>query len=628
MTEQETPRASEPQLTVWQRATLADVAAVDFESPIAGSTAADCRSLSEHYRKVVRPGGEGDEVADSAAIRVYDMLWALTGMDFKPKEPNEPFGPMMVLADGSRSAIPSDFRGAPLEVVAHMAERATNPVLRARLSDACWLIDRKRATLATLAISSYVDVVRLVDQKMLSFEFCEPAEDQSISHDTCDLLRRALQIAYAIGWEKQEAVATRALTKELRRRASAKDALISMLWFSELDMDFGVSDPAEIAADVDRVLKNGKQNEVYVNVANDLWSAAARGYHLAKKDDDKNRCLSQAAECLVEEAERQKHSAMAASHWLSMAIRALHGIPGKKSRRTELRHRLIDVQAHIPEEMSVFSQKLDIEEIAERVQNVISKATLLDKFLVLADIARSPDPAGLRDAAVKTIAKHPLSFLFGGVHLDSEGKVVHRTEGGLGENEGAIEGQIAQAESFRRTYVVGGKIEPARLSIVERHLVSEDIFVSLLKHSPFVPPDLLVTFSRGFARFFQGDFIGATYILTPLLENSLRHVLKSHGHEVANFDDAVGTQEDKTISALFEQMRPELEAIFSKSIIADIDHVFLKKPGPSLRHAMAHGLLQDGSAYTADVVYACWLIYRLCFIPLFGRKNGIEIIGA
>src|SRR4029077_18984224 len=31
---------------------------------------------------------------------------------------------------------------------------------------------------------------------------------------------------------------------------------------------------------------------------------------------------------------------------------------------------------------------------------------------------------------------------------------------------------------------------------------------------------------RAFLRFFQGDFASAVYILTPLLENSLRHVLK------------------------------------------------------------------------------------------------------
>jgi len=37
-----------------------------------------------------------------------------------------------------------------------------------------------------------------------------------------------------------------------------------------------------------------------------------------------------------------------------------------------------------------------------------------------------------------------------------------------------------------------------------------------------VPNDLVQSFARGFTRFFQSDFTSALYILTPLLENSLR----------------------------------------------------------------------------------------------------------
>jgi hypothetical protein len=92
-------------------------------------------------------------------------------------------------------------------------------------------------------------------------------------------------------------------------------------------------------------------------------------YHLAKKDEDKYRCQSEAAERFVAEAEADlagPNSAMLASHKLSSAIAQLHGIPGKKDRRKELQHRLIEVQARISEEMSTFSHKLDLREIAEK----------------------------------------------------------------------------------------------------------------------------------------------------------------------------------------------------------------------------------------------------------------------
>jgi hypothetical protein len=60
----------------------------------------------------------------------------------------------------------------------------------------------------------------------------------------------------------------------------------------------------------------------------------------------------------------------------------------------------------------------------------------------------------------------------------------------------------------------------------------------------------------------------------------LRHVLKSHGNDVTKFDDAKLTQEDHTISSLFEQMRAELISVFGNAIVTDIENVFLKKPGP------------------------------------------------
>lgn len=172
--------------------------------------------------------------------------------------------------------------------------------------------------------------------------------------------------------------------------------------------------------------------------------------------------------------------------------------------------------------------------------------------------------------------------------------------------------------------MASGQIESARHTILQQHFISDDIFTALLQYSPFVPSELVSTFATGYARFFHGDFVGAVYILTPLLESSLRHVLKSNGHDVTNFDDATQTQEDRTISALFEQMRTELDSILTPAITADIERVFLTKPGPYLRHALAHGLLHDGDPYGADAIYGCWMIFRLCLLPLVRHREELR----
>ncbi len=349
-----------------------------------------------------------------------------------------------------------------------------------------------------------------------------------------------------------------------------------------------------------------------------------RAYQTAKRDADTHRCLAEAAEAMVAEAERLlaaqgHHAAMLASHELSNAIRQLHGVPGKRERRTELRHRLIDLQARIPEEMSVFTHEWDVSAIAKQAEEAVAGASLLDTLFVFAGFAASPDPDTLTEAAVKSIQQHPLPSLFAGVHYDKDGKVVHRSEAANWQGDpgaSAIQREVSQQESVRRN-VISTAIEVARCNIMTRYFLPEELLTAILRHSAFVPQELILTYSRAFLRFFQGDYTSALYTLTPLLEASLRRFLKLNGHDASIFDDAMQTQQDRTISSLFEQIREELDAAFTKAITTDIENVFLIRPGPHIRHDVAHGLLHDGAAYSPDAVYACWLIFRLCVPPLF-----------
>lgn len=601
---------------LWLRASLADLVAVDFQAPIAGAKTADSQDLGGLYRAAVGTGTD-DAPPDTPASRVFSMLSAVTGMMLRSQQKNEPFSAMVAWADGRRSAVPSDFRGAPVEVLAAMAERANHPALRARLADVSWLLERKRSQLGAVALAAYVEIVRKVGVRELHFH-SEDNEKDALSFDARDLLRRALYIGRAIGWDKDETLAARAQVVDLRKRALAEGQPMLAYRFCDLDLDFDVSEPAEVAKDIEQVIAalpadSDPHNKV------ELWRLAARAYHAAKNDTERYRCQTAAVEQLVTMAEKQP-MAMMASSLLSDAIAELHGVPGQKERRRALRHKLVDAQSGILDEMSPFFHPLDLEEIARHAEQAMNRPNLLEKVFVFAALDRSPDPAVLRENAIRSIREHPLSSLFDASHHDGEGKVVHRSAGaGVGDSaeESAVQRSIAQDESIRRQISAQGTIEVARQALTREHYLSDDVLVWLLSHSPFVPRDLVRTFGRGFTRFFQGDYVAALYILTPLLENSLRHVLKSAGHDVTVFDDATQTQQDRTISSLFEQMRAELDEVFGTAITTDIENVFLEAPGPRLRHGLAHGLLHDSAPYGPDAIYGCWLIFHLCLLPLF-----------
>jgi hypothetical protein len=609
---------------VWLRASLADLVDLDFEAPIVGSLSADSNELSQRFRAAAESAAVDTNI-ETPAVRIFSMLAAVMGMYPKAQEPNEPFGPMVTWADGRRTATPADFRGEPVDILAQMADRAGHPVLRARLADVCWLLDRKRASLGTVAISAYVEIVKQVDGGSLKFAFDN--EHGALKFNARDLLRRALSIGRNKGLAPTAVAATRELAADLRTRSFHQQLPIPALWFGHLDLDFGISDPGEVGSGIESLLTNLPANTDGHVVVN-LWRMASRAYHLAKRDSDQHRSQSGSAEQLVRMADQQP--AMVGASLLAEAIAELHGVPGKKDRRRELRHRLVDVQAGIADEISPFTIPIDLEEIVRLVREDLQRrSSLRDKLFVFAALERSPDPTQLAENAATSIREHPLSSLFATTHHDGEGKVVHRTEGtgfGDGQDESAIDRQITQDERIRRHVVASGKIEPARQVISTDHYLSDDVFVGLLLYSAFVPRDMVGTYGRGFVRFFQGDFTSALYILTPLLENSLRHVLKSRGHDVTNFDDAKMTQQDRTISVLFEQMRPELDSIFGRAITTDIENVFLKKSGPYLRHSLAHGLLSDGAPFGADAIYGCWLIFHLCMVPLFSIRTRLVLL--
>jgi hypothetical protein len=200
-----------------QNATVDDLADLDFEAPIAAAETADCEDLAAPFGAAVQRAGDPTINTDTAANRVFSMLAALAGLQLRPTDVNEPFKPLIVWSDGRRSSAPSDFRGPLLEVIAVMAEGARNPVLRARLADVVWLLDRKRGKHGILAIASYVEVIERVDRGELRFRGDNDAG--ALHHDVRRHLRRAMQIGRATGWDKAESVRARKLAIELRLRA-------------------------------------------------------------------------------------------------------------------------------------------------------------------------------------------------------------------------------------------------------------------------------------------------------------------------------------------------------------------------------------------------------------------------
>jgi hypothetical protein len=226
----------------------------------------------------------------------------------------------------------------------------------------------------------------------------------------------------------------------------------------------------------------------------------------------------------------------------------------------------------------------------------------------------------LKAEAMQRAEQNPLSGMMGVKHIDDEGRtVVNTADAGSGEPpEDWFVHMIAQAESFRRAMIVANSIDPVRLLIAQTIAIEERHFGPIVGQSPFVPQLQAPLYALGFVRFFQGDFASAGYLLIPQLEASLRYVLKAHGADpTKRRDDA--TEEDRSLDAIVGNHRTELIDILGEPLLDEVNRIFNIQPGPTLRHDVAHGQMSAGQCYSADVIYACWLLYRICCLFLLPK---------
>lgn len=613
-----TPAAVTPSPVPWLEASLADLEACDLDAPIAGA-AADWHSLSDRYNAAARQEGQ-----DPAAARAYRLLGGLLSMMLRPRDPAAPFEPMLVWADGRRSAALSDFRPA-VEIIAHIPRLTRHPALTSRAADVAWTLERRRHDMGLAALEAYLQLLDDVAAGKMKFDHQAQQETGRLG---VGVLRRCVTIARSrsFGDKAPDLAPIAARIEALRQDALSAKKAMAHLTIARLQLDFGLQEPAILAADIEASVE-GLDPVADGHLITDVLKAAASAYFRAKDEARAHAVKQRISDVFVTMADNLSGSSMLASGLLADAISALAGLKDAKEARKALRHRLIDAQAGIADEMGSFSHPIDLDDLRADIAKQVEGQTFYDLLFYVALLAQPSDPVKAREQAEEAAKEFPLSSLFGASIHDREGKVRHVVEaGGLGQSshERSLEPQIARHEGLKRNIDVA-LIDVARRGLNAITYIAPDVLLPLLAYSPFVPEGKEHTFAAGLSSFLRGEAISALYILTPLVEAGLRACLKANGFEVTTFDDASQTQEDKTISALYRDQRSDLEAVFGPNLTFTIEQVFLAPAGPTLRHGVAHGLLRDGDATSPDAFYACWLVLHLCLKPLYPHRDQLGL---
>lgn len=109
--------------------------------------------------------------------------------------------------------------------------------------------------------------------------------------------------------------------------------------------------------------------------------------------------------------------------------------------------------------------------------------------------------------------------------------------------------------------------------------------------------------------------VRARHLLLPQVENSLRHLLKLHGHDSSKIEED-GIEGDRSLNVLLTTFRQQLEAILGERLVWEMDSLLNFRPGPALRNELAHGKMHWNRFFSDEAIMACWLVYLLVILPI------------
>ncbi|MGE3993818.1 DUF7380 domain-containing protein, partial [Pseudorhodoplanes sp.] len=527
--------------------TLAQFEACDLEGPIASINQVGMPALWLAFESAAA-------TTQSPCRDVFSLLAIICSIHLNPGDRGRIWGAGVQLG-GRRSMIPSDLRGAQSDILEKLLPRVRHPALRARIADVVWTNDLRKAHVAKIAIDAYCECVEGLSSGVLTAAF--PVDGRDLVDAQTPALR-ALQIASAIkGRTAKLPDRVTTVMTNLYGQARTEAQPVIFCRFAQLGVEYKLVDPKTAAVDLENVAS--EKPAIYPMAILSALDYAGELYRRAGDNESERRCELAAVQQLLRMRDECGQAGAKAS-WVMDALLRLRHIKCDEAVQLEqeLEVELRQLQRASMREMATFSIDIRMDSERDRILSLFERMSFSEALKSFALLESSPKTDDLKEQALGLAEQTPLSAMMGGKHVDGEGKIIVNTSAaGSGDPpEDWFTRMIGQAESRRRAVVVANSIDPVRLLIGRMVAVEERHFRSIVRHSPFVPPLQAPLVELGFARFFQGDFASAAYLLFPQLEASLRHLLRAHGADpTKRRDDA--TEEDRSLDAIFNNHRSE-----------------------------------------------------------------------
>ena len=529
----------------------------------------------------------------------WRLLANVFDIHLRPSNPDEPFGPMMVM-DGKRSMVPSDLGDEQIGLLRQMLQGVANPAVRCRLGDVLWTA-RRDGRAGQEAVPGYIALGILL-------------EDADMWPPCMEAYERAIRLARSLG--RNSRLLTTALQHVADRVAhyNGEDPSFFTARALALLEEFRYGDAAVLSGYAITAAKRR-------NVAGDpysaraYWDIAARLLARAGRPSEAEQARIESAQTWVAEADQKEAAGNhgAAQSHLDSAIQAYRAIPGCKQLLPQLHRRLDAAGAEALKSMRpISSAPIDIGPLVRAAQESVLGLPMADAIYALACAAPSMDPDKLRSQVMEAAGKTPLSSMLSSLMYDRAGRVVHKSPGLFtddpDEREQAVEVQVSRHADLIRNLTVSAQILPALMALLGEHTIEEADILSLLEGSVLVPEGRDGLFAIGLTAGFRRDMVTAMHLLIPQLEHALRVLLRDAGTISASIDQD-GIQSDWPLGRLLsaDVIRP----VLPDTLIFELRSLLIFKGSSNIRNRLCHGLLEADEFGTANVIYTWWLLLKI-----------------
>jgi hypothetical protein len=216
-----------------------------------------------------------------------------------------------------------------------------------------------------------------------------------------------------------------------------------------------------------------------------------------------------------------------------------------------------------------------------------------------------------------------LQSLFTKIYVNALGRVIARHP--IDDEEALRADMCSLATQFQSIHVQA-IIEPARRQVVSDHNVRVNDFAVMLSNHRLIPAGRQMIIARGLHAGLHGDFVVATHLLVPQLEESVRYLLAQAGVIASSLDNS-GVQEEIDLNRTLcsSKFAQPLTEILGADIVFEMRTLLVERFGANLRNDMAHGLVDHDNFYSASACYLWWLALHLYSYPVLARlKTELE----